>query len=167
MIKMKIKLTYLILPVIVLVAFASCASSKDMVYQGFENFVVSDVATNPKVNVDVKLFNPNKIGGTLKAMEFTVLVNDKPMGGGGIIEPIRIKRNTAFILPVECSTSLDKMGGLLAAGLKSYLGEEEVPVGLEGKITVQKLYFFHRTYQFKFTDELDIKKIMGSQTFSK
>lgn len=159
---MILKSSYLFLIVVVILAFTSCATSKEMEYKGFENFTVSGITSQPKMNVDVTLYNPNKIGATLKSMEFTVLVNDKPMGSGGIVEPIRVKKQTEFILPVECTTSLDKMGGLLAAGLKSYLGEEKVPVGLEGAITIQKFYFFRKTYSFKFTDELDIKKIMGN-----
>ena len=159
---MKLKSGYLFLFVAVTLTLTSCATSKEMEYKGFENFAVSGITSQPKMNVDVTLYNPNKIGATLKSMEFTVLVNDKPMGSGGILEPVRMKKQTEFVLPVECSTSLDKMGGLLAAGLKSYLGEEKVPVGLEGAITVQKFYFFRKTYSFKFTDERDIKKIMGS-----
>lgn len=159
---MKLKFWYSFLFIGVTLAFTSCATSKEMEYKGFENFAVSGITSQPKMNVDVTLYNPNKIGATLKSMEFTVLVNDKPMGSGGIVEPVKVKKQTEFILPVECTTSLDKMGGLLAAGLKSYLGEEKVPVGLEGAITIQKFYFFRKTYNFKFTDELDIKKILGN-----
>jgi len=141
---------------------SSCVSSKNMQYQGFTNFKVNNVANEPTVNVDIKLYNPNFFGGKLKAMEFNVLVDDKIIGSAGIPDPIRIKRKSEFILPVECTTSLDKMGGLLALGLQSYFSSSEVPVGIEGTMTVQKFIFFRRTFAFKYDDKIDIKKIMGN-----
>ena len=145
-----------------LIMLNSCASSQEMQYKGFQNFKVSNITQEPKVNVDVKLYNPNFFGATIKSMEFSVMVDNKPIGSAGIVEPIKVKRKSEFVLPVECGTSLDKMGGLLAAGLQSYFSEKEVPVGIEGNITLQKFIFFKRTYAFKYTDELDVKKIIGN-----
>ncbi len=142
--------------------FTSCVSSKDMQYQGFTNFKVNNVTSEPKVNVDIKLYNPNFFGAKLKAMEFNVLVDEKVIGSAGIPDPVRIKRKSEFILPIECATSLDKMGGLLALGLQSYFSNSEVPVGIEGTMTIQKFIFFRRTFAFKYDDEIDIKKIMGN-----
>lgn len=158
---MKIRFS-LLLAVFSTLFLSSCVSSKDMQYQGFTNFKVNNITYEPKVNVDIKLYNPNFFGGKLKAMEFNVLVDDKIIGSAGIPDPVRIKGKSEFILPVECTTSLDKMGGLLALGLQSYFSSSEVPVGIEGTMTIQKFIFFRRTFAFKYGDEIDIKKIMGN-----
>lgn len=159
---MKNQLTAIFAVITAFILFNSCASSQEMQYQGFQNFKVSNITQEPKVNVDVKLYNPNFFGATIKSMEFSVMVDGKAIGSAGIAEPIRVKRKSVFVLPVECGTSLDKMGGLLATGLQSYFSEKEVPVGIEGNITLQKFIFFKRTYAFNYTDEIDVKKIIGN-----
>lgn len=139
---------------------ASCTVSQNMQYKGVDNFSIADLANNPKVNVDVNLHNPNRIGATIRTMEFTVLVDNKPIGTAGIDDKVRIKRNADFTIPIEVNTSLDKMGGLLSAGFKSFLGDNSVPVGLTGTFTVQKFIFFRKTFAFEFNEELNVSKII-------
>lgn len=139
---------------------SACTVSQNMQYTGVNNFSVSDLGSNPKVNVDINLHNPNKIGATIKEMEFTVSVDKQAIGTAGISNKVHVKRSADFIVPVEINTSLDKMGGILSAGLKSFLGNSDVPIGIEGTFTIQKFIFFRKTFQFNYQDDLDVNKIL-------
>jgi len=145
---------------IIISSMASCTVSQNMQYKGVDNFSIADLGNNPKVNVDINLHNPNKTGATIRTMEFTVLIDNQAIGTAGIEDKIRIKRNADFSIPIEVNTSLDKMGGLLSAGLKSFMGDSSVPVGLTGTFTVQKFIFFRKTFAFEYIDELNVAKIL-------
>lgn len=142
------------------VTICSCTVSQNMQYKGFENFSVSNLGAEPKIMVDVNLHNPNKMGATIREMEFTVLVNDKPIGSAGIDDKVKVKGNRDFTVPIAVNTSLDKMGGILSAGFNSFIGNSDVPVGLTGTFTVQKYYFFRKTFTFEFNDKLNVSKLI-------
>jgi hypothetical protein len=93
-------------------------------------------------------------------MEFTVLVNNKAIGSAGINDKVKVKGNKDFTVPIEVNTSLDKLGGILSAGFTSFIGNSDVPVGLTGTFTVQKFYFFRKTFSFEFNDKLNVSNLI-------
>ncbi len=142
-----------------LLVLASCSTSEQIRYNGYENFKVSDIATEPKVNVDVKLHNPNPIGITLKDMSLTVDVDNKPLGTVGLSDKVRVKRKSDFVLPVEFNTTLPQLGGILSSGLTSFISDKELPIGISGRFTIQKFIIFRKTFEFNYTDSLNVKSI--------
>lgn len=141
------------------VLLSACTTPQDLQYTGYENFKVSNVATEPKINVDLKMHYPGPIGATIKDMSLSVSVNDKPIGTVGLADKVHVKRKSDFILPIECNTSLQQLGGVLSSGLSSYFSDKEIPLGLSGEFTIQKFIFFRRTFAFSYSDKLDVKQI--------
>ncbi|MFI5170735.1 MAG: LEA type 2 family protein [Chitinophagales bacterium] len=147
---------------IVAIIFSSCTVSQPLQFKGYENFEVTNITSDPKINADIKLHNPNPVGATIREMNITLSIDDKTMGMLGFDDKVRIKKKADFTLPVEFSTSLDQLGGVLSFGLKSFLSDEKIPVGITGTLTVQKFIFFRKTFAFDYTDEIDLKKVSGN-----
>ena len=139
----------------------SCTVSESLQLKGYDNFKVSNIMSDPKINADITLHNPNKIGATIREMEIALSVDNKEIGIIGFSDKVRIKKRSDFVLPIEFNTSLNQLGGVLSFGLTSFISDKEIPVGLTGSITVQKFIFFRKTFEFNYVDELDVKKIKG------
>ncbi len=153
------KFKYSIFICFIMLICSSCTVTNALQFKGYDNFVVSDIATKPRINADITLHNPNKVGATIREMNIALAVDNKEIGLIGFDDKVHIKRNADFVLPIEFTSSLDQLGGVLSFGLKSFISDEKIPVGLSGTITVQKFIFFRKTFSFDYTDALDIKKI--------
>lgn len=144
---------------IVAIALSSCAT-QEVAYKNIDNFTVSNVFDTPQVTMDMHLHNPNPIGGTLRNMELTVMLNNKPLGSVQIDDKVRIKRQSDFTVPVTFTTSIGQMGGILSSGISAYFGNDSMPVGLTGSITVQKFLIFRKTFAFDYSDGIKPKEIL-------
>ncbi len=150
------------LPLLITVfLLSSCTVTESLQFKGYDNFKVSDIMSKPKINADITLYNPNKIGATIREMEIALSVDNKEIGVVGFSDKVRIKKKSDFVLPIEFNTSLNQLGGVLSFGLTSFISDKEIPVGLTGSITVQKFIFFRKTFEFNYVDALDVKKIKG------
>ena len=146
---------------ITVLLLSSCTVTESLQFKGYDNFKVSDIMSEPKINADITLHNPNKIGATIREMNIALSVDNKEIGVVGFSDKVRIKKKSDFVLPIEFNTSLNQLGGVLSFGLTSFISDKEIPVGLAGSITVQKFIFFRKTFEFNYVDELDVKKIKG------
>jgi hypothetical protein len=142
------------------VLFASCASTQELQYKGFDNFTVTNVLKEPKVELDLNLYNPNPIGGTIRNMEINIAVDNNELGKVSLDDKVRIKKQSAFTLPISFTTSTSEMGGILSAGLKSFLGQDQMPMGISGEITIQKFLIFRKTFTFEYKDGIDVHDII-------
>ena len=156
-----LKLSQVIFLLITLVLFASCTVSESLQLKGYDNFKVTNIMSEPQINADITLYNPNKIGATIREMNIALSVDNKEIGVLGFDDKVRIKKRSDFVLPIEFNTSLNQLGGVLSFGLTSFISDKEIPVGLTGSITVQKFIFFRKTFEFNYVDALDVKKIKG------
>ncbi len=141
------------------VLFSACAT-QEMSYKGIDNFTVSNVFKEPRVDMDMHLHNPNPIGGTIRNMELQVMVDNKVLGTAQIEDKVRIKRHADFTMPVTFTTDIGSLGGIMASGLKAYVGDDKLNVGLTGSITVQKFVVFRKTFSFDYSDGLRAKEII-------
>ena len=140
----------------------ACSTTQSLQYKGYDNFTVSGIPASPKIDVNLQLFNPNKLGVTLRNCDLTLQVNAKQLGQLSIPDKVKIKRESDFSLPVEFSTTLPQMGSILSGGLKSFLGHEDIPMDVQGAFTLQKFIFFRKTFQFTYSDTLNIKSLKGN-----
>lgn len=139
---------------------ASCASTQELQYKGFDDFTVTNILKEPKVQMDLNLYNPNPIGGTIRNMEINIAVDQKTLGSVSLDDKVRIKKQAAFTMPISFTTSVSEMGGILSAGLKSFVGQDEMPLGISGEITIQKFLVFRKTFSFEYKDGIDIHDII-------
>lgn len=142
------------------ILLASCASTQELQYKGVDNFTITNVLKEPKVELDLNLHNPNPIGGTIRNMEINIAVDNKELGKVSLDDKVRIKKQSDFTMPISFTTSVSEMGGILSAGLKSFVGQNEMPLGISGEITVQKFLIFRKTFSFDYKDGIDVHDII-------
>lgn len=144
------------------ILLTSCSVSEPLQLKGYDNFVVSNIMSDPQINADLTLHNPNKIGATIREMEINLSVDKQELGTIVFEDKVRIKKQADFVLPIQLNTTFKQLGGVLSFGLTSFISDTDIPVGLAGSITVQKFIFFRKTFEFNYTDKLDVKKIKGN-----
>lgn len=110
--------------------------------------------------MDMHLYNPNPIGGTIRNMEIQVIVDNKLLGTAQLDEKVRVKKQSEFTMPVSFTTDIGSLGGILSSGLKAFIGDDSMPVGLTGSITVQKFLIFRKTFSFDYADGLKAREIL-------
>lgn len=139
--------------------FAGCAT-QEPAYKGIDHFTVSNVLKEPRVDMDMHLYNPNPIGGTIRALEVQVIVDNKVLGTAQLDEKVRVRKQSEFTMPVSFTTDIGSMGSILSSGLKAFIGDDTMPVGLTGSITVQKFLIFRKTFSFDYSDGLKAREIL-------
>jgi LEA14-like dessication related protein len=142
-----------------LLMLTSCTTTKPLEYGGYENLRISNVSTDPTVNVDVKLYNPNPVGLNIKAVSMMLEVDDKNIGNIDLDQSVKIKSKQEFTLPFTFSSTLPQVATLSTPALKNFFTGGEVPLKLSGTFTLQKFFLFKRTYDFEYKDNLRMKEI--------
>ncbi len=137
----------------------SCTTTKPLEYSGYETLRISNVSTDPTVNVDVKLYNPNPVGVKIKNVNIMLEVDHKNIGNIELDKSIKIKSKQEFTLPFTFSSTLSQLGTLASPALKNFLTGGEVPLNLAGTFTLQKFIFFRKIYDFEYNDNLRMKDI--------
>lgn len=128
-------------------------------YGGFENFNLQDVGSDPKVNVDIKLHNPNPFGATLKNMDLVLSSGNKQIGNVELGKKVHMKRRSDFIVPIEMAASFSQLGALLKPGLETLLNDEGIPLELKGEVTLTKFWIFRKTFQFDVHDDIQFNDV--------
>ncbi|HNV98771.1 MAG TPA: LEA type 2 family protein [Chitinophagales bacterium] len=142
-----------------LLLLSACAT-QEPAYKGLNNFTVSNLFEEPRVDMDLNLYNPNPIGGTIRSMEIQIKVDNKVVGSAQLDEKVRMKKQSDFTMPISLTTDIGSLGGIVASGLKSYMGDGQMQVGMSGSITVQKFIVFRKTFAFDYSDGLKAKDII-------
>ena len=148
-----------LLSVVFLIAFSSCSVQQELQYKGYDHFSVTADKNDPKVNINLRLFNPNPVGVKLKEMNLVITVNDTLLGTAELDHPVRIKRKQEFTVPVTFMTSMDQLNSLMQPGLEALLFNRPLSVEITGNMTFRKFIFFKKTLEFNYADELNIGDI--------
>lgn len=135
--------------VLLLIGFASCTPSKDLVYQSVQNFKLQKTGLDKTIlAMDVGLYNPNKQTIKLKKATVDVYLNDTRLGRMGINGKYTVSKLDTFLLPVlleldlknsltnafQLLTASDmnvRLTGTIKAGKYGFY--RNVPVNYEGK----------------------------------
>ncbi|MBC8047479.1 MAG: LEA type 2 family protein [Fimbriimonadaceae bacterium] len=153
---------YILLNILLLlIIFSSCTSLQPLRYNGYENFKIEDAQTEPKINVDLKLHNPNVVGATLKKMNLSITIGDKIVGQAGIDDKVRMKKKSDFTLPIQVATSFTQLGNIVKPGLDAFLNDKEIPFHVQGEFTITKFWIFKKTFEFDFADDVRLKELIS------
>jgi len=125
--------------IIVISAFLSCSSPKDLEYVDYQNFSIQNLGfNNSTVSLDMKYYNPNNFGLQLKNTDLDIFINGNLLGHSSSDSLIRIPRRDTFNIPVKFDVN---MQSLFKNALNTLLGKE-ILVKLTGRIRVGKANIF-------------------------
>lgn len=148
---------YFILFVLVFM-WASCSSLKPLEYRSLNNFSIADVGSAPQLTFDLSLYNPNTLGAKLKDFNVEVEINGTKLAQAQLADVSHAAAQSEFTVPLSINTSIEQLSQFLPAGIKLFTSGANIPVHLNGKVTVKK-FIFHRTFPFDVQETLDMKKI--------
>ncbi|MBC8173351.1 MAG: LEA type 2 family protein [Chitinophagales bacterium] len=138
----------------------SCSSIIPLEYRGFQQIKVSESQAEPVINIDMHLHNPNPVGVKIKEMQMHIKVQNQEVGMAGIEDALRIKRRSDFTLPITVQTTYAQLGDVLKNAAGTFLSGKEIPVEVNGTITIKKFIFFKRTYDFIFTENVNASELL-------
>lgn len=120
-----------------LLILSACSSPKPLVYQDLRNFRVHNVSVQQITLVaELKFYNPNGYGLSLKNGNVDAFFNDKYLGKATIDERTAIPARDTFLLPVSVTADLRSL-------LSNALGilskqNTDVMVRLQGSVKAGK-----------------------------
>jgi LEA14-like dessication related protein len=136
-----------VLYVLIGVLLSSCVSLKAPNVKGIENFSVSSLSTDMKMNFNVNVSNPNNYGVTVRQMNMKLYLDDSVISSIGINGKQRIGANSNLSLPFIVEPKITKMPKLAWIGIKELLGSTDNKMKLQGEIVVSK-FIFRKKYSF-------------------
>lgn len=131
---------------LMVVAIASCAKPKDLVFVDIQNIkVVKWGLSESEVGLDVRFFNPNKQEVKLKDANAKLYVNSSFLGNTHMDTTISVPRSDTFSVPlllkVQTATALAKM--------METAKDSAVTVRVDGSVKMGKAGVF-MTYPIKY-----------------
>jgi LEA14-like dessication related protein len=127
-------LSALCLPLLCLLML-SCSQPKSLVYQDVGNFRVQNVnLQQATVVADVRFYNPNNYGLSLRNGDLDAYFNDRFLGKAAVDEQTAIPPRDTFVLPVSVRVDLKN----IFPNALQLLTSQEVLVRLQGTVRVGK-----------------------------
>ncbi|MEO5571010.1 MAG: LEA type 2 family protein [Bacteroidia bacterium] len=126
---------------VILISFSSCMTIEPVEVKNVDNFQLKDVLTNPSVQFDVTIHNPNSFGLTLKEFKSTAFLGDKMVSDIFIEKKVHIGANSDISIPFQTKPSLNTVAELMLSGNTS--GDVKV----EGFLVVKK-FIFRKKFPF-------------------
>src|SRR5436190_13562006 len=117
------------------ILYSSCVTVQPVEVRSVDNFELKDVTSNPHVQFDVNIHNPNNFGLILKEFKSTAFLGDKMLTDIFIEKKIKIEANSDMSIPLQTKPSLQDISNMVFSANTS----REVKV--EGYITVKKFLF--------------------------
>ncbi len=115
--------------------FTSCVTVQPVEVRSVDNFELKDVTSNPYVQFDVNIHNPNSFGLTLKEFQSTAFLGDKMLTDIFIEKKIRIGSNSDISIPLQTKPSLQDITNMV------FSGNSSKDLKVNGYITVKKFLF--------------------------
>jgi len=121
--------------ILVVLCLTACQKPMAPEYQGFDDLRLGKLNMQESlVSTNLKFYNPNSFGLTLKKAEMDIYVNDKLADHYLLDSTINIARKDTFYIPVALKINFNAM---LNNALMSLL-KNEVKIRLEGKAKLKK-----------------------------
>lgn len=116
---------------VAVLAIASCRQPKDLVYQDIRNFKIRKVGLDSTVvSMDVRLYNPNRIGLKLRSADVLVAINSGLVGKVDVAARCSIPARDTAVIPMIVQVNLQKV----LPDLVKLLFNSEVDITLKGEM---------------------------------
>ncbi|RYE24270.1 MAG: hypothetical protein EOP51_07960 [Sphingobacteriales bacterium] len=138
--------------VAICILFAACANPKDLVYQDVKNFRILNLSLQPDIGMDVKFYNPNSFGVTMKDADIDVYINDKLIGNGRLQRSYSVPAADTFLLPVALKADLKS----LFSNTYSILSNRQVNIKLQGHVKAGKGVFVNVPIHYEGKQQLNV-----------
>ncbi len=118
-----------------------CSQPKALVYQDLKNFRVQELNfQRATILLDLRLYNPNNYGLSLKNGDLDAYFNDKYLGKATLDERTAIPARDTFLLPVSVTADIRNIFSNALEVLTN--GNGEVLVRLQGSVRAGKAGIF-------------------------
>lgn len=125
----------------------SCITLKPVEVKNVDNLQLTVMTSQPAVQFDVNIHNPNNFGLTLKEFQSTAFLGDKRLTDIFISKKLRIGANSDVSIPLQTQPSLNDVAGMLLSGNSSK------DVKVDGYLTVRK-FIFKKKFPFSVRTKL-------------
>jgi LEA14-like dessication related protein len=136
----------------------SCFDYEDIEFKKMESFeILEREDTHLKIQLMMRINNPNTYSVTLKKSDFDIYLNDKYVGKSTTSQKVKIIKKKEGVYPVVLSikgkdvlkTALSNMGSLLSGNIK---------LAAKGNITA-KVYGISKTVPIEFSDTFNFREM--------
>jgi hypothetical protein len=127
----------------------SCNAYKPVVVNSVGNIKTINPLSNPEIQFDVGLKNPNNFGVTITKMEIGICVGEPVLATVSLLHGTRIGKGQTISVPVSLKPSVKDVSSLFNSGIDSFLsGKKDKKLQVVGELTVKK-FIFKKRYEIK------------------
>jgi hypothetical protein len=155
---MKLTFSNCIVVLTICIGFSSCKLSAPTLKSLNKVAFVASGSTGFKAGTDAVIHNPNPVRVKIKEMNLVALVNGKPVGTIGKMEPILIKRKSDFTVPLTIEiASLES----IFKDFKSILGllTKDVELEVKGNVKLRAFLFLRRNFTLQSKTKVALPEI--------
>lgn len=135
----------------------ACAPLKPLEFRSLSDFRVSNLTSSPELSINLNLYNPNSVGGKVKDFHLDIFLGEIPLAAIQL-QNVHMPSRSDFTLPLTTNASYQELIKFLPSGIASFNSGKEIPVKLNGSVTVKK-FIFKKTLPFEFQDSINTKDI--------
>lgn len=145
--------------VCIVCSLSACGPILPLQYAGHGAFIIDAETADPTLKTTIQLYNPNKVGGSVRNMDLELSIGDYSLGTVALDEPVRIGKKKACTLPFTLTTTFRKLTQAATSNVGHVLNGNPIPYQLQGELTLRKFLFFRKTYDVYFTDSVKLKEL--------
>jgi LEA14-like dessication related protein len=136
--------------------FTSCFDYEDLEFKKMESFeILEREDSHLKIQLMMRINNPNTYSITLKKSDFDIYLNDKYVGKSTTSQKVKIHKKKEGVYPVVLSikgkevlkTAMSNMGSLISGNIK---------LGAKGSITA-RVYGISKTVPIEFNETFNFR----------
>jgi LEA14-like dessication related protein len=136
---------------------SACAPLKPLEFRSLSDFQVHHLTSSPELSMNLNLHNPNSVGGKVKDFHLDFFLGEIPLASIQL-QNVRMPSRSDFTLPLTTNASYGELIKFLPSGIGSFNSGKQIPVKLNGSVTIQK-FIFKKTLPFEFHDSINTRDI--------
>ena len=132
---------------------SSCTQPRQLVYQDVQNFRLANLnLERPALGMDLRFYNPNNFGLTLKDANINVYINNTFVGNASLTNTFDVPGLDTFLLPVTLTVDIKN----IFPNALSILFNKEVELRLQGNVKAGKGLFVNVPINFQGRRKLNV-----------
>ncbi len=121
-----------------MILLIGCKNQEDVEFIGIKNTRVTGIdGSMVIINIDAVMFNPNKAGGKIRAVDVAVFYRGKEIAQVDQVEKISVKGNSEFRVPLQMSVDINKLNTNLLSQISSIISKKGIELHFIGNVKVR------------------------------
>ncbi|KRP06946.1 MAG: hypothetical protein ABR95_11410 [Sphingobacteriales bacterium BACL12 MAG-120813-bin55] len=158
-----ITMRQILIPAIIISLLAGGCALQPLQYVAHSPLKVAVSLQNQEATIatNISLYNPNRLTGKVQSGQLEVLLGPSSVGNIVLDTTVRVKGRSAFILPVQFTTTGAQLLNASKYAKGFFSGNAYIPYTVKGDIFIRSMLVYRKRIDVVYSDSLLLKDIQG------